>query len=140
MVRLASYLEDFERAVIVPGLSQGLFGKYRRVPIDPEFPPKIPWMHNILIQSTEIFAVDYYGLLKRSVELQEMIDVVTGKRRSLNGQVRAVEVPVVFFNSIRYQDILKIDPAFAVDFDEAKQAILELRNIAKNSSVRRRKN
>lgn len=133
---LTEYLRQFETLVVVPGISQGLIGGVRRVSLRPGRLSKTPFGSLLRgrLQSPEPCGVDYYGLLRLSSGVDTVVE--EARRDYPNHQVRMVEVPVVYFNSIRLETVLHLSPDLAQYFPEFKKRLLDLRGF--NHSYRGR--
>ena len=76
------------------------------------------------IPTDDVFAVNYYGLLRRTEGFFIFRDMV---RQDQPGQVRFIECPVVNFSSVKIEDIAAINPKLVANFPLFKQHLLRLR-------------
>jgi hypothetical protein len=77
------------------------------------------------IESNIVFAVDYYGYIKRSTALTRLFE--TMQERTLPSQVKAMNVPMVFFNSIPVQLVASLYPEWLSVFEEFKSFMVSQR-------------
>ena len=84
-----------------------------------------------VIESPEVFAVDYYGLFKKSLGFELLMIDAKQRALELNQQVRFIRCPVVHFASITVEDVVRSWPAFLVRFPALKEQLLQLRGFKK---------
>ena len=124
---------DFERAIVIPGLVQGVIGKVEMVPVRKG---KLASTDFGKIVGLEVFsdvplAIDYYGYTKKSAgffELSKRVRADYPKK-----QVKMVEATVVHFASLRIEDIASICSASEViaEFPRLKGEVLLRRGFKK---------
>lgn len=126
------YLSQFEHDVIENGIVSKVLGRLSRVPVakgrlaGTTFGRFMgPW-----IQSDAFFAVDYYGLLKRSSGLY--LEAMRLQKGLLVGrQVKMMSAPVVHFASIKLDQMSRLAPHLLTGFSEFKEIILNARGFQK---------
>lgn len=126
------YLSQFEHDVLENGVVYGVLGRISRIPVakgrlaGTSFGRFMgPW-----IQSDALFAVDYYGLLKRSSGLyQEAMRLQKGLL--VGRQVKMMSAGVVHFASIKLDQMSRLAPHLLREFSEFKEIILKARGFQK---------
>ncbi len=130
--QFGEYMAAFELTVLASAVNQGLLGRREVLPVRPgkltrsQFGTKI----GAVFSSKVSFAVDYYGLLKRSSGLLDEIKWIQDELRGR--QVKAVESIVVHFASVRIEDVARMNPALVGGFPVFKKAVLDSRGFKNN--------
>ena len=132
MKNFQEYLMRFENVVIEQGVSSEILGRISRVPVAKGRLASTvfgrfmgPW-----IQSDVPFAVDYYGLLKRSSGLYQ--EIMRLQRGLLVGrQLKIISAPVVHFASIKLDHMSRLAPHLLMEFSVFKETILKARGFQK---------
>lgn len=123
-------LLEFEKTVMIPlvGLKgKTLFVSTRAGKLYKEY-------RNIfksIVDSDEEFAIDYYGYIKKSKGLLQSIDM-----QSLDSpgvQIAAVKTKVIYFASLRIEDVLNVSPEMVALFPVIKKQILKYRGFKKDN-------
>jgi hypothetical protein len=121
------YLNQFEVGVVICGFELDMFTKHTLVPVRP---CRLAFEHfGRLLGRTFDYAfplvIDYYGMIKKSSGFMEKIMDI-GKY-----QVKMLQAPVVFFASIRIEDVAEIAPALVSGFPAFKNRLLAERGFIK---------
>lgn len=128
----AIYLERFESDIIVAGFEQGIFkGKKRMVPLkDGKLDSSKfgKFLGNRFDYKTPM-AIDYYGLIKKSTGFENKI---TDMGKDI--QIKALEILVIHFASIKMEAISQLNNNLIVDFPRFKKFLVELRAFNKSKS------
>ncbi len=115
------YLKKFEERVIITGILSGCFGKKETVTAK-ECRLSRTTFGKILgkeLQTKEICALDYYGLLKKSRGLYLLISQIND---STQGQVKDVgEISIVHFASIKIEKVAQLAPDLVSYFPAFKK-------------------
>jgi hypothetical protein len=121
------YIENFERRVALLGiLSYGL-GNMSKIPIRPGKLDDSPISHFLgkQIQTQYLFAIEYYGYLKKS---KGFYDYVSQEARFLSdGGCLRITAPVVHFGAIKSKVVADLAPDLMREFHEFKSVLLEKR-------------
>ena len=126
------YMVEFELCFLSAAVTQGKLGRREVLPVRPG---KLTRSHfgakmGTSFQSPVSFAIDYYGLLKRSTmlfaEIQWMQDELRGR------QVKAMESVVIHFASVRIEDIARLTPELVGGFPTFKKTVLDARGFKNN--------
>ena len=125
-----SYLRKFEHDVIAAGVEKGLLGKDKLVPLrnGKLARSKFGKLIGVRIDSEIVFAVDYYGHMKKS---RGLVNTANDTSAEKEGQVRLLEAPVVHFASIKIEDIASLDVNMIALFPTFKQKMLIERGFKK---------
>jgi len=128
------YLHIFETKFIPEGLRKGTLGKSWLISIrDGKLSgTAFGQLLGSTVDSVSLFALDYYGHIKKS---KGLILYINSKLIALKGrQLKKVEAPIVHFASITIEDISEIteDPLIITKFSEFKQILLKNRGYLKN--------
>jgi len=128
-----SYMTLFESDVIEVGIKRGLFSRQEFVPMRDGRLSRTMFgrVLGTRVRSSHPFAVDYYGLMKKSTGLLAQVGMATGV------QVKMVETVVVHFASVRIESIAFLAPKLVQDFPIFKQLVLQWRRFPKNGRVKR---
>jgi hypothetical protein len=117
------YLHQLEQHVIVPGILVNQFTKNRMVSAKngrlevTEFGKLIGAQFDCQV----VCAIDYYGLVKKS-------SAFASSYMNQNGiLVKAVEVPVVYFASLKIEHVSQFCDQLVKDFPRFKKQMLEAR-------------
>lgn len=128
-----TYLPEFEKRVVESFVLDGCIKK-EKIPIragklaNATFGRKLGGM----IDSMEIFAIDYYGHIKRSKGLIFEFHTILA---NVPEQVKSVEAPLVYFASIRFEKVAKYAPDLVADFRWFKKNLLDMRGFNHNYEV-----
>lgn len=133
-----SYMQRFEEEVIHEGVKRGIVGKKMQVNVREGrfactyFARKM----GTVLQFDTPFVIDYYGYLKRSKGFREQIKKKEEQIR--NRQIKSIQTVVVFFASIKIEEIAEItaNTYLKSDFPEFKKAILHWRGFEKENKDR----
>lgn len=121
------YRDDFEIAIIEKGIEVGVFDTRGHVSVNRSKMAYTAFAKRLgaAIKTYKIFAVDYYGYIKKSTgfidSLHMQIGILRGK------QIKSMRVPLVHFASIKMEDVAKINSNMLKEFPKFKQTILTLR-------------
>lgn len=126
-MKFKEYRDKFELEIIEKGIDLGIFTKEKQVSIvKPRlactaFAKKMGLVSN----SYKLFAIDYYGYLKKSKGFIESFH----KNRSLmkKKQLKSAGAVVIHFAAIKMEDVAKINSDMLKDFPRFKQIILQHR-------------
>ena len=118
-----AYITSFENRVIIPGAVNSRFGKEGMVTL------KNGKLYNTafgkfignLLECEEILAIDYYGHIKKSSGMLKVIENYKGI------EVKSIMVPVVYFASVKNEDITALAPELMDGFPLFKKQLIELR-------------
>jgi len=136
LARFREYMRDFEILVVEQAVGHEVLGRVDMIPVRPGRLTHTRFGATMgrIIDSGVQFAVDYYGLLKRSSALQEEIELVT---KQLTGrQLKLIECTVVHFASIRIEHVARFQLGLVSEFPLFKRAILKARGFLRNERVR----
>ena len=127
MVGFQEYLELFEQCVILRGLEQGRFDRTTTVSSkDGKLNgSRFGQLMGTAIQTDQILLLDYYGYLKKSEGLCELIRSV--RKEQPGKQFKVPDVPVVVFASIRPELVISLAPDLVEQFPHFKKFILDNR-------------
>lgn len=123
MKSFQKYLELFERDVLITGLEKGRFGKTIKVATkecklnNTEFGKFI----GCILSYNEPMAIDYYGLVKKS---SGMLEIIEGYRGI---EIKTILLPVVHFASVKNEDINALAPSLLQGFSSFKEYLIHLR-------------
>ncbi len=122
-----SYRQAFEQ-LIVKGVLDGRLGQIQRVSISPSRLCALAFGQKMgaSVMSTHDLALDYYGLMKFSLGAQMIIQDC--RERYRDKQIRLIELPVVYFASIKIDDVSYLAPELAGGFADFKREVLLARN------------
>jgi hypothetical protein len=122
-----SYMSELETTVLAVAVDGGLIGKRETLPLRPgklsrsQFGRKV----GLTFESAVSFAVDYYGMLKKSSALISEVEWV---RKQLDGkQVKTIEGIIIHFASLRIEHIARLNPSLTSMFPVFKKNLLESR-------------
>jgi hypothetical protein len=121
------YMTALESTVLEAVVSSGTAGKRDTLPVRPGKLSRTSFGKRVgtTFESSVSFAIDYYGMLKRSTALLQEIQWV---RDQLSGrQVKTVESLVIHFASIRIEHVARFNPHLIAGFPIFKKSILESR-------------
>lgn len=127
------YRDKFEIDIVLKGLQLGVFSGKKQVPVSrsrmayTSFAKKL----GLFVVSSSIFAIDYYGYLKKS---SGFIDAFCNQKILRGKQLKSAYVDVVHFASIKMEDISYLDSNMLKDFPEFKKVILTARGFNKNNN------
>lgn len=132
MKNFKKYLAQFEHDVLEQGVTTGILGRVSRVPVAKGRLANTPFGHFLgpWVQSNALFAVDYYGLLKRSSGLYQEARRLQ-KGLLVGRQVKMMSAPVVHFASIKLGQMSRLAPHLLMEFSEFKETILKARGFQK---------
>jgi len=125
--RLLEYMQEFEATVLASAIVIGTAGRRETLPVRPGKLSRTQFGNVVgdRFYSDVSFAVDYYGLLKRSTALLREIDWL---REQLSGkQIKTVECMVVHFASVRIEHVARYNLKLTAEFPLFKSALLLLR-------------
>lgn len=125
--RLQDYMQDFEATVLAQAILSGAVGRRETLPVRAGKLSKTGYGKVIgpKFDSDVSFAVDYYGLLKRSTALLKEIEWL---RDQLSGrQVKTVECLVVHFASVRIEHVARYNQNLVAEFPMFKSELLAVR-------------
>lgn len=122
------YLPLFEEVIVARGIAKGILGKDRLVPVRSGRLWGVKFGRSIgeKIESELSFAVDYYGYIKKSTGFFAEVAELQGV------QVKMMGTKLVYFASIRIEDIARLSSSLVQDFPDFKEFILSLRGFKKN--------
>jgi len=117
------YLNSFENRIIIPGLEKKMFCKEGMVTLKNGKLANTAFGKFIgnLLECEEILAVDYYGHIKKSKGLLDMVEKYKGI------EIKSVLVPVVYWASIKNEDIAMLAPDLLDNFPLFKSFLIDLR-------------
>lgn len=127
----SGYRDRFERDIIERGLELGVFNTRGPVSVHRSRMAYTALAKKLgpSIKTYKIFAIDYYGYIKKSVgfidSLHVQIGVLSGK------QIKSIRVPIIHFASIKMEDIAEINQDMLKEFPKFKKTILKLRGFIK---------
>jgi len=122
------YLDSFEKRVIIQGLYEGKLGKLGMITIrecklsNTQFGKFV----GTSLEYSVPMAIDYYGLIKKSTGVLKVVD---GYK---NVEIKSILIPVVYFASIRHEDIMDLANDLLNDFPLFKKFLIELRGFKAN--------
>ena len=120
------YILLFETEVVISGINGGVFTKTGKVFVRSGRLASQDFGRSMgrWIAAKEPCAIDYYGYVKKSFgfshQAEQMMDGTTG-------QIKAVEVPLVYFASIRVEKVAVLAPKLVADFPWFKIEVLNRR-------------
>jgi len=116
----------FRSEVFAAGVKKECLGKVERISVREGklFNSRFGVLMGRVIESPEVFAVDYYGYVKKTRGFYRMVESISG---STKGQVKCVEVPVIHFAALRVEKIAKLAPDLVAEFPSLKKEILDAR-------------
>jgi len=128
-----SYMTLFEREVVADGVTLRVLGRPELVPVRNGRLSRTMFgrVLGARVRSDEQFALDYYGLLKKSTGLIQQVETVTGM------QIKMIETTVVHFASIRIEAVASLAPNLVKEFPIFKGLVLQWRRFPKNGRVKR---
>lgn len=128
------YLKRFEHDIVGAGITEKLFGRIDRVSVRRGKLAVTPFARKMggIIETTEVFAIDYYGYIKKSGGL---ICLIEQTRQEVVGQVKSIEALVVHLPSIRIEWVAKLDSSLVADFPKFKKEILDARGFRHNYEI-----
>ena len=121
------YMEELETFVLAAIVSNGTIGKRDTIPVRvgrlsrTVFGQKI----GLTFESDVSFAVDYYGMLKKSTSLCKEIEWV--QEQFTGTQVKTVESLIIHFASVRIEHVARFCPNLIAGFPNFKRTVLEAR-------------
>jgi len=122
------YMHLFEKEVIIKGFENGFFTKEIMVPSKNGRLDNTDYgmMIGNRIKYDKLLVVDYYGLLKKSTEFINKI-----KEFSEQFEIRSMKSPIVYFASIKIEQISELMKDLTGDFPEFKKVIVLNRGFGK---------
>ena len=121
------YIEVFEKEVIIKGFEQGVLGSKKEevVPIRNGKLSNTDFGEFIgkTFDYDKMLSINYYGLFK----LSNGIMFATEKARRMFPDVRSIKAPVVYFNSIKIEQIKLLSPETFFNFPEFREEIIRVR-------------
>jgi hypothetical protein len=122
--KLREFLNEFEQRVVIKCLKAGLLGRKTKISTgngklsEKRFGKVIGG----IVDSDQVFAIDYYGHVKKSKGLLDKI-------KRLKPDEKQIETIVVYFASVKVEHLVSVfcNSAFLSKFFLAKQDILALR-------------
>jgi hypothetical protein len=130
MIRADKYLELFEKNIILAGVET------ETLPISRVMVP----VKNGKLDDTKfgnflgnwfdygsVLVVDWYGMLKKSTGFKNQYDSYT------EVEVKRLRSDIVYFASIKIEDIVNLDKSLCVDFPAFKNYLVHLRGFKKTS-------
>jgi hypothetical protein len=124
------YLARLEQKVIIPGILKETFTKRRMVSVKNgklEF-TEFGKMIGAEFSCQVVCAIDYYGLVKKS---SSFMDSYTRQESIV---IKAVEVPVVYFASLKIEHVNEFCEELVKDFPRFKKQLLQLRGFINSQS------
>jgi len=132
-MRFLETLSAFELAVIVPHVKRGTLIKPMYVSVrNGRLYRSLSSLLGTVIESSEVFSIDYYGYSKKSRGLLSQINELL--KESTGMQISAMRISVVYFASIKVEDIAVVAPDMVSVFPFLKKEILTRRGF-KNGQV-----
>ena len=131
-VALKEYFQLFEEQVIIAGFEKEIItGSIKLVSIRNSRLFRSPFGNLLgnIFDHNRPFAIDYYGLTKKSTGF---FDKCKGYKGVL---VKGLEVPVVYFASIKPDIIETCAPELLDEFVERKRQLIELRDFSKQAQT-----
>ena len=130
------YLSVFETEFIPKGIKSGVFGKSWLISIRPGRLSKTRYgmLLGDYINSEISFAIDYYGYIKKS---NGLLNVINEKLLAIKGrQLKKVQSTMIHFAAIKIEDITEItkDPFIITKFPEFKKVLLMNRGYKNGNS------
>lgn len=125
MYEVKEYLNLFEKNIVIAGVDSGVLklGSQVMVPVkdgrldNTEFGKFI----GNSFDYAPVLVIDYYGLLKKSAGFKS-------KEESYQDvEVKRLKSNVIYFASIKIEDIVNLDKSLAVDFPGFKKYLVDLR-------------
>lgn len=122
------YLNSFENRIIIPGLEKKMFCKEVMITLKNGKLANTAFGKFIgnLLECEEILAVDYYGHIKKSKGLLDMVEKYKGI------EIKSVLVPTVYFASVKNEHITELAPHLLNDFPLFKAYLIQLRGFKIN--------
>jgi hypothetical protein len=131
-VALKKYFQLFEAQVIVAGFEKEIIpGSVKLVPTRNSRLYRSPFGELLgnIFEHSQPFAIDYYGLTKKSTGFFDKCSEYKGVL------VKGLEVPVIYFASIK-PDIIEIcAPELLDEFVEQKHKLIALRDFSKQAQT-----
>ena len=123
-----SYLDSFEREVIIPGVDSGRLGKKGMITIKKCKLSNTPFGDFVGLNLVHevAMAIDYYGLIKKSVGMLRVIEEYK------NIEIKSILVPTVYFASVKNEDITELAPHLLNNFPLFKSYLIQLRGFKIN--------
>lgn len=120
------YKGEFEK-VIAAGVSSGLLGTIKPVPVAPGKLQKcrIGRVLGEEIATSVAMVIDYYGYMKKSTGFLRLVKEIAEDQEGK--QVKMIGATVVHFNSIRLEVVARVAPDIVPDFGRFKKAVLDAR-------------
>jgi len=122
------YLQAFEEQVIINGFEQGFFSQHILVPVRHGrlSSTRFGKLMGISFDYPKALVIDYYGLLKKSEGFYLTLAQNPGEY-----QVKMFWSPIVYFASVRIEDISYLAPDLVIGFSAFKERILIERGFRK---------
>lgn len=123
----SGYRDRFEIAIVERGLEAGVFNTRGPVSINRSRMAYTALAKNLgpQIKTSKIFAIDYYGYVKKTNGFIDSLHIQMGLLRGK--QIKSMRVPIVHFASIKMEDIAEINQNMLKEFPRFKKTILTLR-------------
>ena len=117
------YLNSFESRIILPGLEKKMFCKEGMVTLKECKLCGTPFgkFIGMRIDTPIPMAVDYYGHIKKSTGIMDVVEKYDGI------EIKSIKVPVVYFASVKNEDILNLAPELMDGFPLFKKYLIDLR-------------
>lgn len=130
MFNFYSYMEEFERRVIIKGIEIGSLGKKEQVSVRNGSLSKSRFGRVVgrRMPYREVCVLDYYGLMKKTDGFFDLLAEV--KKDFYGKQVKSLTVDVVHFATVHFEKVVKLAPDLAVGFLEFKKTLLTLRGFS----------
>lgn len=131
IVIFEKYRDEFEKKVIATGITKGIFSSKEKVSVKGGKLSKTSFgkIMGTTVESKNIFAIDYYGLFKKSIGA--IRHIFTEKRLLRGTQLKAVFMVVVHFAAIRMEEVAAIAPELLTEFPAFKEEVLKRRGFKK---------
>jgi len=84
----------------------------------------------LFVPSEIIFAIDYYGYVKKTLGLSN--EIAARRKEFLGKQLKAIKTVVVYFASLKIEKITEFSPDFVRHFPELKRTILKKRGFLRD--------
>jgi hypothetical protein len=119
-----AYMNLFEDLVVSRGVDLGILGALSKVSVRSGAlsGQRFGRVMGKECNSDKLFAIDYYGLIKKSRGFFALASGV-----SPGQQVKSIEVPLVYFAAIRIEQIAQIWPDLVSGFPRFKKLVLDSR-------------
>jgi len=122
------YIKEFEQQVVEKGVKTGALGKIQMVPVrmGKLAGTRFGSFVGLRVKSDEVFAIDYYGHIKKSEGFLRMVEKIALERKAA---VKLHQAPIIHFASIKIEKMMEItqDPFVILGFVEFKKMLLTLR-------------